>query len=203
MSIETPAEKQETDILTQLMASRNAAEVEMASFVQLKYAVLMNTEVESLLKTDAIGNSRTIISLSKLTESNLQRIPDLDLDDELEIEGTNERPSGKVKLASKANATLLDTTTKKASVQLLENDITIQFSSFEKSNPGIVQLHGKMTRNAAIFEGDGKMFCPTTCDSLGNINVKNNQTPINWISADLEDLALAETKTANAANTKK
>ena len=46
--IETPAEKKETDILTQLMASRNAAEIEMASFVQLKYAVLMNTEVESL-----------------------------------------------------------------------------------------------------------------------------------------------------------
>jgi imidazolonepropionase-like amidohydrolase len=74
---------------------------------------------------------------------------------ELEIEGTNERPSGKVKLASKANANLLDTTTKKASVQLVENDITIQFSSFEKTKPGIVQLHGKMTRNAAIFEGDG------------------------------------------------
>jgi imidazolonepropionase-like amidohydrolase len=74
---------------------------------------------------------------------------------DLEIEGSNERPSGKVKLASKANATLLDTTTKKASVQLVENDITIQFSPCDKSNPGIVQLHGKMTRNAAIFEGDG------------------------------------------------
>jgi NlpC/P60 family len=46
--IETPAEKQEADVLTQLMASRNAAELEMVSSVQLKYAVLMNTEVESL-----------------------------------------------------------------------------------------------------------------------------------------------------------
>jgi|CXWL01.1.fsa_nt_gi lipoprotein Spr len=45
--IETPAEKQETDILTQLLASRTA-EVEAATSVQLKYAVLMNTEVESL-----------------------------------------------------------------------------------------------------------------------------------------------------------
>ncbi|MDZ4795235.1 MAG: NlpC/P60 family protein [Bacteroidota bacterium] len=45
--IETPAQKQEENILNQLMASR-PAEVEMASSVQLKYAVLMNTEVESL-----------------------------------------------------------------------------------------------------------------------------------------------------------
>ena len=74
---------------------------------------------------------------------------------ELEIEGTNERPSGKVKLAGKVNAALMDTTTKKASVQMVENDITLQFSSFEKAKPGIIQLHGKMSRNAAIFEGDG------------------------------------------------
>jgi imidazolonepropionase-like amidohydrolase len=74
---------------------------------------------------------------------------------ELEIEGTNDRPSGKVKLAGKVNASLMDTTGKKASVQLLENDITLQFSSFEKAKPGIIQLHGKTSRNAAIFEGDG------------------------------------------------
>jgi imidazolonepropionase-like amidohydrolase len=74
---------------------------------------------------------------------------------ELEIEGSNERPSGKVKLAEKANATSMDTTTKKVSVQLVENDITLQFSSFEKAKPGIIQLHGKTSRNAALFEGDG------------------------------------------------
>lgn len=74
---------------------------------------------------------------------------------DLEIEGSNERPSGKVKLAGKVNAASSDTTTKKASIQLVENDITIQFSSFDKSNPGIIQLHGKTTKNAAIFEGDG------------------------------------------------
>ena len=74
---------------------------------------------------------------------------------DLDIEGTNERPSGKIKLAGKVNASSMDTTTKKAAVQLIENDITIQFSSFEKSKPGIIQLHGKTSRNAAIFEGDG------------------------------------------------
>ena len=74
---------------------------------------------------------------------------------ELEIEGSNERPTGKVKFAGKVNAAMMDTTTKKASIQLVENDITIQFSSFEKAKPGIIQLHGKTSRNAAIFEGDG------------------------------------------------
>ena len=74
---------------------------------------------------------------------------------DLEIEGSNERPSGKVKLSGKVLSSTLDTTTKKVSIQLVENDITLQFSSFDKSKPGIIQLHGKTSRNAAIFEGDG------------------------------------------------
>ena len=45
--IETPAEKEETNEIAQILASRKA-EVEMASSVQLKYAILLNTEVESL-----------------------------------------------------------------------------------------------------------------------------------------------------------
>ena len=48
---ETPAEKQEENILNQLMASRNtenATTIETASSTQLKYAILMNTEVEAL-----------------------------------------------------------------------------------------------------------------------------------------------------------
>ncbi len=44
---ETPAQKQEADEISQLIASRNE-KVEAVSSVELKYAVLMNTEVESL-----------------------------------------------------------------------------------------------------------------------------------------------------------
>jgi lipoprotein Spr len=55
LSNETAAEKAESDILTQLMASRKA-EVEEASSVQLKYAVLMNTEVESLPSKTLLEN---------------------------------------------------------------------------------------------------------------------------------------------------
>jgi cell wall-associated NlpC family hydrolase len=59
LSNETPSEKAESDVLAQLMASRNkaeAAEVEEASAVQLKYAVLMNTEVESLPSKTLLEN---------------------------------------------------------------------------------------------------------------------------------------------------
>ncbi|MEO7922276.1 MAG: C40 family peptidase [Chitinophagaceae bacterium] len=50
-SAETPIEKQENDEISRLMASRRAkdeVELESVSSVQLKYAVLLNTEVESL-----------------------------------------------------------------------------------------------------------------------------------------------------------
>ncbi len=45
--VETPAFKQESNEISRILASRHA-EVEDASSVQLKYAVLLNTEVESL-----------------------------------------------------------------------------------------------------------------------------------------------------------
>lgn len=45
--VQTPALKQESDEISRILASRHSA-VEDASSVQLKYAVLLNTEVESL-----------------------------------------------------------------------------------------------------------------------------------------------------------
>lgn len=45
--VETPALKQESDEIARILASRHAV-VEDASSVQLKYAVLLNTEVEAL-----------------------------------------------------------------------------------------------------------------------------------------------------------
>jgi NlpC/P60 family len=45
---ETPVPKQDESELSRIMAARSAAEVESASATQLKYSVLMNTEVEAL-----------------------------------------------------------------------------------------------------------------------------------------------------------
>ena len=47
-SIEASADKQETRSIDELISARNKSAVEAASRVQLKYAVLLNTEVESL-----------------------------------------------------------------------------------------------------------------------------------------------------------
>ena len=46
--IETPAEKQEAQEVSQFLASRRTAGGEAVSQVQLKYAALLNTEIESL-----------------------------------------------------------------------------------------------------------------------------------------------------------
>ncbi|MFZ1263857.1 MAG: NlpC/P60 family protein [Chitinophagaceae bacterium] len=45
--VETPVEKKEADLLTELLERRKPV-LEAASSVQLKYAILLNTEVESL-----------------------------------------------------------------------------------------------------------------------------------------------------------
>ena len=51
--VEAPVEKQLDGQLSQILASRTS-EVESASSVQLKYAVLLNTEVESLPSTELL-----------------------------------------------------------------------------------------------------------------------------------------------------
>ncbi len=52
---ETTSEKKETDEIAQILASRTA-EVEAVSSIQLKYAVLLNTEVESLPNKTLLEN---------------------------------------------------------------------------------------------------------------------------------------------------
>lgn len=53
---EAPVEKVETRSINELIASRKSAGVEVASKVQLKYAVLLNTEVESLPSKELLEN---------------------------------------------------------------------------------------------------------------------------------------------------
>ena len=53
--IESPFEKKDDNVLGQFMASR-PSDVEMASSIQFKYAVLMNTEVESLPSRTLLEN---------------------------------------------------------------------------------------------------------------------------------------------------
>ncbi|MBC7873775.1 MAG: C40 family peptidase [Ferruginibacter sp.] len=79
---ETPAEKQEENKISELLAAR-IAEVEMVTQVQLKYAALLNTQVESLpckallesvdewygVRYRKGGNTKTGIDCSGFTEA--------------------------------------------------------------------------------------------------------------------------------------
>ena len=53
---EVPVQKEQVSEIDQLLARRSAAEVEAASATQLKYAILMNTEVESLPNKSLLEN---------------------------------------------------------------------------------------------------------------------------------------------------
>ncbi len=54
--IETPSQKEEASEIAQLLANRSNNNVEAASATQLKYAVLLNTEVESLPNKSLLDN---------------------------------------------------------------------------------------------------------------------------------------------------
>lgn len=54
--IETAAQKEETSEITQLLASRSNNSIEAASATQLKYSILLNTEVESLPNKSLLDN---------------------------------------------------------------------------------------------------------------------------------------------------
>ncbi len=54
--IETPAEKQEAQEVSQFLASRRTSVTEAVSQVQLKYAALLNTEIESLPSKTLLDN---------------------------------------------------------------------------------------------------------------------------------------------------
>jgi len=53
---ETPAPKEEISEIDAILASRSADKIEAASSVQLKYAILMNTEVENLPSKTLLEN---------------------------------------------------------------------------------------------------------------------------------------------------
>lgn len=53
---ETPAQKEEISEIDMILASRTAAKIEVASSTQLKYAILMNTEVENLPSKTLLDN---------------------------------------------------------------------------------------------------------------------------------------------------
>lgn len=80
----------------------------------------------------------------------------------LEIEGTKEKPSAKFKtLETKTDSitkvSKTDTVTTSCFVNLIGNDLTLQFTSKTAKWNGNVSLHAKVNSKIGIFEGDGTL----------------------------------------------
>ncbi len=80
----------------------------------------------------------------------------------LDIEGTKEKPTAKfktveMKMDSITKVTKPDTVTTTCFVNLIGNDLTLQFSSKTAQWNGSVNLHAKVNSKIGIFEGDGTL----------------------------------------------
>lgn len=80
----------------------------------------------------------------------------------LDIEGTKEKPTAKfktleVKMDSITKVSKTDTVTTTCFINLVGNDVTLQFSSKTAKWNGNVSLHGKVNSKIGIFEGDGTL----------------------------------------------
>lgn len=69
---------------------------------------------------------------------------------ELSVTGTPDKLQGKITLK-----TPTDTLTTKASIQLKQDDVSIQFISIGAKQIELIQLHGKALKNGMILEGEG------------------------------------------------
>lgn len=75
---------------------------------------------------------------------------------ELNITGTSEKPSAKLKLKYMDSiAGVLKDSTVNVNIKLERNDITLQFISPSEGMKGNVSLHGKVTEKLGVFEGGG------------------------------------------------
>jgi imidazolonepropionase-like amidohydrolase len=80
----------------------------------------------------------------------------------LEITGTGSNLSGKIQTIRetkdlKKGKTVRDTILPKVNVQLIGEDITLQFNCDDENWKGSVNLHGKVTSKFGVFEGDGML----------------------------------------------
>lgn len=75
----------------------------------------------------------------------------------IEITGTGNKPQGKVttvKTTTEGSVTKKDTVFQKASIEISNNDIAIQFNCNDDSHNGSISLHAKISSNGGILEGD-------------------------------------------------
>ncbi len=73
----------------------------------------------------------------------------------IEISGEGDKLSGKIVTISQKLDLTPDTLIQKVFVQLVEDDITLQFNVDDSNWKGSMSLHGKVSSKFGVFEGDG------------------------------------------------
>ncbi|MDP4595452.1 MAG: amidohydrolase family protein [Crocinitomicaceae bacterium] len=103
-----------------------------------------------LLETWSLGEARYWKSANTVQLLGTYSLRIADVNYELVVTGTAEKPQGKVLLK-----TATDTLSSKATIQLKQQDVSIQFLSLSASNPQLIQLHAKALKNGLVLEGEG------------------------------------------------
>lgn len=103
-----------------------------------------------LLETWSLGEARYWKSATSVQLLGTYSLRIAEENYELVVTGTSEKPQGKILLK-----TASDTLSTKATIQLKQQDVSIQFLSLATSNPQLIQLHAKVLKNGLVLEGDG------------------------------------------------
>jgi imidazolonepropionase-like amidohydrolase len=103
-----------------------------------------------LLETWSLGEARYWKSATSVQLLGTYSLRIAEENYELVVTGTSEKPQGKVVLK-----TASDTLSTKATIQLKQQDISIQFLSLTTPNTQLIQLHAKVLKNGLVLEGEG------------------------------------------------
>ena len=103
-----------------------------------------------LLETWSLGEVRIWKSATSVQLLGTYALRIADENYELVVTGSSEKPQGKILLK-----TASDTLSTKATIQLKQQDVSIQFLSLATSNPQLIQLHAKALKSGLVLAGDG------------------------------------------------
>ncbi len=103
-----------------------------------------------LLETWSLGEARYWKSANTVQLLGNYTLRIADATYELVVTGSPEKPQGKVLLK-----TASDTLSAKATIQLKQQDVSIQFLALNTPNPQLIQLHAKALKNGLVLEGEG------------------------------------------------
>ena len=110
----------------------------------------------------------------------------------IEISGTTDKLVAKVVLVKKSIDSKSDTLLQNSFVQLVNNDVTIQFNVEDKTWNGSVNLHGQVNSKLGIFEGDGTIPTGKWIKWSAIKNAKNEVEPKEEIKALTDSIAIGQ-----------